>query len=298
MKSQAPFGALLTAMVTPFTNEGKLDLETAAQLAEELVSNGVDGLVVCGTAGEATTLRTWEKTELIRVAKRTVGDHAKVIAGTGTNDTAQSVMIAERAAEAGADGQLVVTPYYSKPSQSGVIEHMTRIADAADLPVMLYDIPGRAGIALSNDSMKRLADHPRIVAVKDAKADLASTTVVLQETNLAVYSGDDALTLPWLAAGAAGLVSVSANVAPGPFKELIQAVSAGDLTRARALNFQLAPLVRAVMSHVPPAVAAKVLLHRRGGLPSDAVRGPLSRPLHSELSCLETELHGTEWALN
>jgi 4-hydroxy-tetrahydrodipicolinate synthase len=293
-----PFGSLLTAMVTPFTAAGEVDLDAAAELAAGLVDGGSDGLVVCGTAGEAATLEDQEKEDLIRAVKETVGNQVSVVAGTGTNCTARSVIMAGRAARAGADGQLLVTPYYSKPSQAGVMEHFTRIAGACDLPVMLYDIPGRAGIAISTDTMKRLAENARIVALKDAKADFSATTVVLAETDLAVYAGDDALALPWLTAGAAGLVSVSAHVAPGAFRQLVDAVHCGDLALARRLHFELAPLVRAVMDHIPAAAAAKHILHRQQRLPGGFVRSPLTEPTGSEAGNLAAELAGTAWALN
>lgn len=293
-----PFGSLLAAMVTPFTAAGEVDLDAAAELAARLVDGGSDGLVVCGTAGEASTLEDQEKEDLVRVVKETVGNRASVVAGTGTNNTAHSISMARRAARAGADGQLVVTPYYSKPTQAGVMEHFTRIAGASELPMMLYDIPARAGIAISTDTMKRLAENARIVALKDAKANFSATTAVLAETDLAVYAGDDALALPWLTAGAAGLVSVSAHVAPGTFRQLINAVHCGNLALARQLHFELAPLVRAVMDHVPAAAAAKHILHRQLKLSGAYVRSPLTAPTGGEADNLATELAGTAWALN
>jgi 4-hydroxy-tetrahydrodipicolinate synthase len=285
-------------MITPFTAAGEVDLDTAAELAARLVDAGTDGLVVCGTAGEASTLEDQEKEDLVRAVKEAVGDKASVVAGTGTNDTARSISMARRAAKAGADGQLVVTPYYSKPTQAGVMEHFTRIAEATELPVMLYDIPGRAGIAISTDTMKRLAENARIVALKDAKADFSATTVILSETDLAVYAGDDALALPWLAAGAAGLVSVTAHAAPDVFRQLVDAVQGGDLALARRLHFELAPLVRAVMGHIPAATAAKHILHLQRKLPSAVARSPLTAPTGSEATTLAVELAGTAWALS
>jgi 4-hydroxy-tetrahydrodipicolinate synthase len=292
------FGSLLTAMVTPFTPDGQVDFRSAEKLAAQLLDGGSDGLVVCGTAGEASTLDDREKEDLIRVVKETAGDLATVIAGTGTNDTARSIEMAKRAARAGADGQLVVTPYYSKPTQTGVLDHFTRIAAATELPVMLYDIPGRAGIAITTDTIKRLSENPHIVALKDAKANFSATTVVLADTNLAVYAGDDALALPWVTAGSAGLVSVSANVAPSTFRQLIDAVHAGNLPRARELHFELAPLVRAVMDHIPAAASAKHILERHQRLPGAAVRAPLTRPTRNESEKLAAELSGTAWALS
>jgi 4-hydroxy-tetrahydrodipicolinate synthase len=285
-------------MVTPFTPDGLVDLPAASELAALLVDGGNDGLVVCGTAGEASTLDEREKEDLIRAVKETVGDRASVVAGTGTNDTARTIDMAKRAAKAGADGQLVVTPYYNKPTPTGVFEHFTSVAAATELPVMLYDIPGRTGTAISTDTMKRLAENVNIVALKDAKADFSATTVILAETGLAVYAGDDALALPWLTAGAAGLVSVSAHVAPGSFRHLVDAVQDGNLLRARQIHFELAPLVRAVMNHIPAAAAAKHILHHRQILHSASVRAPLALPTSHEAKDVAAELRGTRWNLS
>ncbi|MEV7603977.1 4-hydroxy-tetrahydrodipicolinate synthase [Paenarthrobacter sp. NPDC089322] len=285
-----PFGTLLTAMVTPFTAEGHVDFAAAGELAVYLAGRGSDGLVVCGTAGESSSLGCDEKEQLIREVRHAVGGRAKIVAGTGTNDTMRSVAMARRAARAGADGQLVVTPYYNKPTQGGLVKHFTDIAASSELPVMLYDNPGRTGLAITTSTLLRLAENPSIVAIKDAKADFAATTVVLAETDLAVYSGDDALALPWLAAGAAGLVSVSANVAPDLFRRLVDAVRAGDLPLARQLHFVLAPLARAVMNHIPPAAAAKYLMAEQRVLESPAVRAPLMTPTPDEAAAIRGEL--------
>ncbi|KRE65567.1 4-hydroxy-tetrahydrodipicolinate synthase [Arthrobacter sp. Soil761] len=285
-------------MVTPFTAEGKVDLPTAAELAAHLVSKGNDGLVVGGTAGEASTMDEREKEELIRVVKETVGDTASVIAGTGTNDTARSITMSQRAAKAGADGQLVVTPYFNKPTQSGLFEHFSSIAAATELPMMLYDIPGRTGTAISTDTMRQLAENPRIVALKDAKADFTATTIIMAQTNLAVYAGDDALALPWLTAGAAGLVSVTAHAAPELFRELINAVDHGNLPQARQTHFALAPLVRAVMGHIPGAASAKHILHHQKILPRATVRAPLTPPNSREAANIAAELEETPWDLS
>ncbi|MFJ5957276.1 4-hydroxy-tetrahydrodipicolinate synthase [Paenarthrobacter sp. NPDC092416] len=293
----SPFGSLLTAMVTPFTPDGKVDLDRAASLAEYLIGEGNDGVVVCGTAGEASTLGDQEKEDLVRVVKETLGERALVIAGTGTNDTSRSIEMAKRAAKAGADGQLVVTPYYNKPTQAGVFDHFTRIAAATNMPVMLYDIPGRAGIAISGETFERLADNPQIVAVKDAKADFSSMMEILRKTRLAVYAGDDALAFPWLSAGAAGVVSVSANAAPRHFRQMVDALRTGAWLHARKINVELTPLIRAVMDHVPAAVSAKLLLNRQGRLPCNVVRSPLSQPLPTEIAGITTELLDTQWAL-
>ncbi len=199
--SGRPFGRVLTAMVTPFDAEGGLDLDRAEKLATHLVDLGNDGLVVNGTTGESPTTTDAEKAELVRAVVGAVGDRATVVAGASTYDTAHSVHLARAAEKAGADGLLLVTPYYSRPPQSGLILHFTAIADATDLPVMLYDIPPRSVIPIEIETIQRLAQHPRIVAVKDARNDLRIGTEVLATTTLAYYSGDDPVNLPWLSVG-------------------------------------------------------------------------------------------------
>src|SRR4051812_3828190 len=195
----APFGRMLTAMVTPMTADGAVDLDGAARLATYLVDHQRnDGLVVSGTTGESPTTTDAEDERLLRTVIDAVGDRAVVIAGVGTNNTVHTLKLAAQAERAGADGLLVVTPYYNKPPQDGLVRHFTTVADANDLPVMLYDIPGRTGTAIATDTLLRLAEHPRIVAVKDAKADLFATSKVMAQTDLVFYSGDDTLNLAWL----------------------------------------------------------------------------------------------------
>lgn len=284
------FGTLVTAMVTPFTTDGGVDYKKSAELASKLVDDGCDGLVISGTTGETSTLEDDEKETLFRVVVEAVGGRAKVIAGTGTNHTSHSIEMARRAAKAGVDGQLLVTPYYNKPSQAGIQAHMEAIADAAELPVMIYDIPGRAGVPITAETMIRLADHPRIVALKDAKADFASTTRVMANTDLDVYAGDDGLTLPWMAAGAVGLVSVTAHVATRQFRAMINAAHAGDFATARTIHFELDPVVRAVMTHIQGAVAAKQVLKWQGVLPNSVVRLPLVEPGEAETEIIREDL--------
>ncbi|KNC19176.1 dihydrodipicolinate synthase [Arthrobacter sp. RIT-PI-e] len=285
-----PFGTLVAALVTPFTPDGAVDLEATAHLATKLVDDGCDGLVVSGTTGETSTLEDSEKEDLFRVVAETVGDRARVIAGTGTNHTSHSVEMARRAERAGAHAQLVVTPYYNKPSQAGVVAHFEAVAAATELPIMVYDIPGRAGIPIATDTMLRLAEHPRILALKDAKADFAAVTRVLAATDLDVYSGDDGLTLPWMAAGAVGVVSVSVHVATKAFRALVDAAAAGNLEEARRIHFQLDPVVRALMTHLQGAVSAKQVLHLQGVLPSPTVRLPLVEPDEQELAPVLADL--------
>ena len=284
------FGTLLTAMVTPFTEDGKVDYQQAAELAVKLVDDGCDGLVVTGTTGETSTLTDEENVGMFRAVKEAVGGRAAIIAGTGTNDTAHSVHLSRQAAEVGVDGLLIVTPYYNKPSQAGVRAHFETIASATDVPVMLYDIPGRSSIQIAPETMIRLAGHPNIVAVKDAKADFAAATRVMAETDLLFYSGDDGLTLQWMALGAVGLVGVTTHVATRRFRELIDAVNANDLGTARKINFELEPVVRATMTRVQGAVAAKQILKWQGVLPNSVVRLPLVEPDEAEIAIIREDL--------
>ncbi|WP_104179925.1 4-hydroxy-tetrahydrodipicolinate synthase [Arthrobacter sp. B0490] len=292
-----PFGSLVTAMVTPFTADGAVDFDATAALAARLVDDGCDGLVVSGTTGETSTLEDSEKEDLYRVVAETVGDRARVIAGTGTNHTSHSVEMARRAERAGAHAQLVVTPYYNKPTQSGVVAHFEAVAAASDLPIMIYDIPGRSGIPITTETMLRLAENPKIGALKDAKADFGAVTRVLAATDLDVYSGDDGLTLPWMAAGAVGVVSVTAHVATAAFRALVDAASAGDFTEARRVHFALDPVIRAVMTHIPGAVSAKHILHLQGVLQNAVVRLPLVAPDRHELEPVLADLAEAGWDL-
>ena len=292
-----PFGSLVAAMVTPFTDDGGVDFDATAALAAKLVDDGCDGLVVSGTTGETSTLEDSEKEDLYRVVVETVGDRARVIAGTGTNHTSHSVEMARRAERAGAHAQLVVTPYYNKPTQSGVLAHFTAVSEASDLPIMIYDIPGRSAIPITTETMLRLAENPKIGALKDAKADFAAVTRVLAATDLDVYAGDDGLTLPWMAAGAVGVVSVSAQVATVAFRALVDAAAAGDLDEARRIHFDLDPVVRAVMTHLPGAVSAKQILRLQGVLTNAVVRLPLVEPDEGELEPVLADLAEAGWGI-
>lgn len=292
-----PFGTLVTAMVTPFTDEGEVDYKATAELANKLVDDGCDGLVVTGTTGETSTLTDDENLGMFKAVREAVGGRAKVIAGSTTNDTRHSVELSRQAADLGVDGLLVTAPYYNKPSQAGVQAHVEAIANATDLPVMVYDIPGRAGIRIETETLIRLADHPRIVALKDAKADYQATTRVLANTDLHVYSGDDGLTLPLMAAGAVGVVSVTAHVATGQYRALVDAMLAGDLFTARRLHFELDPVQRAVMSHIQGAVAVKQVLKWQGVLPNSVVRLPLVEPSDAEIALIRADLEEAGWNL-
>lgn len=295
--STYPFGTVLTAMVTPFTTDGEVDYDAAAKLANKLVDDGCDGLVVTGTTGETSTLTDEENIGMFRAVVEAVGDRAKVLAGSTTNDTRHSINLSREAAKTGVDGILVTAPYYNKPSQAGIVAHTQAIANAVDLPIMMYDIPGRAGIAIAAETLIRLADIPQVIALKDAKADYQSTTTVLANTDLHVYSGDDGLTLPLMAAGAVGVVSVSAHVAAAQYRKLVDAMLAGDLATARATHFELDPIQRAVMGHIQGAVAAKHILHWQGVLPTNTVRLPLFAPSDAELDAIRSDLREGGWDL-
>lgn len=242
----ARLGTVLTAMVTPFRADGSLDTATAAQLANHLVDAGCDGLVVSGTTGESPTTTDDEKLELLRVVLEAVGDRARIIAGAGTYDTAHSIKLAKACAAQGAHGLLVVTPYYSKPPQSGLVAHFSAVADATELPVVLYDIPPRSVVPIDGATIRTLASHPNIVGIKDAKADLHGGGQIIAETGLAYYSGDDTLNLPWLAMGATGFISVIAHVAAAQLRELLSAFASGDIATARKINVTIAPLCNAM----------------------------------------------------
>jgi len=240
--ASARLGTVLTAMATPFTPDGSLDTDAAARLATRLVDSGCDGLVISGTTGESPTTTDAEKSLLLRAVVEAVGDRARIIAGVGTYDTAHTVHLAKAAAADGAHGLLVVTPYYSRPPQSGLVAHFTAVADATDLPVILYDIPPRSVVPISWDTMRTVAQHPNIVAVKDAKADLPGAAQIMAETGLAYYSGDDALNLPWLAMGAVGFVSVWGHLAASQLREMLNAFNSGDIATARKIAVTLGPL--------------------------------------------------------
>lgn len=280
-----PFGRIITAMVTPMRPDGSVDEGGLRAVVEHLLANGHDGIVINGTTGEASTLTDDESIEAVRVAKEVAGDRAAITAGIGSNDTAHSIEMAERAREADADGLLVVTPYYNKPTQAGLLAHFRAIADATDLPVMIYDIPHRTGTAIATETLIALADHPRVVAVKDAKGDLWASTKVMAATDLLWFSGDDVLTFPHLAQGAVGCVSVVGHVAGKEYAAMIEAVDAGDLARAREIHQRLIPVTDALMSTSQGAIMVKAALKELGVIDSAFVRLPLveSPPEHLEV---------------
>lgn len=283
-----PFGRVLTAMVTPFDAEGALDVDAGVRLAVHLVEQGCDGLVLAGTTGEAPTTSPVEKTTLLRAVLDAVGPRVTVVAGAGTNDTASSVVQAREAADAGAHGLLVVTPYYSRPSQAGLLAHFRAVADATDLPVMLYDIPPRSVVPIEPATLRRLGEHPRVLAVKDAKGDLAMAAPLIAETGLAWYSGDDPMNLPWLSVGAVGVVSVVGHLAAGALLRMIDAFEAGDVATAAAINLEVLSLCAAMapLGGVAFSKAALGLVGRGVGEP----RLPVVAPDAGQLAALRSVL--------
>ena len=285
----APFGRMLTAMVTPMDGNGAVDYDAAAQLADFLVSDmRNDGLVISGTTGESPTTSDAEKTRLLAAVLEAVGDRATVIAGVGTNDTAHSCELARAAEEAGAHGLLVVTPYYNKPPQSGLVAHFKQVADVTGLPNMLYDIPGRTGTPIAVETLLQLAEHPRIIAVKDAKADFGAASIVMQSSPLVFYSGDDMVNLPWLSLGAAGFVSVCGHVVGDRLHEMIDAYLAGRVADALAIHRELLPVYTGLFRSqgVIMTKAALGLMGRPGG----PVRLPLTDATDAQIDRLRTDL--------
>ncbi len=283
-----PFGQVLTAMVSPFDASGKLDLDAAQRLASHLVDLGNDGIVLNGTTGESPTTTDNEKSELVRAVVDAIGDRATVVASVGTYDTAHSVHLARDAEQAGAHGLLVVTPYYSRPPQAGLLAHFTAIADASGLPNMLYDIPPRSVVPIEIDTLRRLAEHPRIQAVKDAKGDLLAGSEVIASTDLAYYSGDDALNLPWLAVGGVGFVSVIGHVVAGRLRRMLDTYENGDVSTARTVHRGLLPVLRA-QGRVGGVIFVKAALRLRGHEAGDP-RLPLPPATPEQVAAIATDL--------
>jgi 4-hydroxy-tetrahydrodipicolinate synthase len=289
-RPEPPFGRLLTAMVTPMSSDGAVDFEGAARLAHYLVTAmRNDGIVVSGTTGESPTTSDEEKARLIRTVKEAVGDRAHVVAGVGTNDTAHSCHLARQAEEAGADGLLVVTPYYNKPPQSGLVAHFSAVADATGLPNLLYDIPGRTGIPIKTETLIQLAQHEKIVGVKDAKADFAAASTVMLATDLVFYSGDDIVNLPWLSLGAVGFISVVAHVVGDRLHEMIDAYLAGDVAGALRRHRELMPVYTGIMTRTQGVIATKAALALLGQ-PGGPVRPPLVDATPAEIEQFRADL--------
>jgi len=288
MSITPPFGRLLTAMITPFKDDLSIDWAGVEKLAKHLVSTGHDGIVVNGTTGEAPTTSDDEKIEIIKVVRKAVDGKAKVVAGAGNNETSHSVEQAEMAANAGADGLLVVTPYYNKPPQAGIEAHFRAMADATKVPVMLYDIPGRTGVAIEPDTIVKLASHPNIVALKDAKGDVASTSWVIKRCGIPVYSGDDILNLPLLSVGAVGFVSVCGHTVGADLRAMLDSWFSGDSAKALEIHQKLLPVYTGTF-RTQGAILTKAALNMMG-LPGGKVRLPLVDATESQISQLREDL--------
>ncbi|WP_405499806.1 4-hydroxy-tetrahydrodipicolinate synthase [Streptomyces niveus] len=285
---QTPFGRVLTAMVTPFTADGALDLDGAQRLASHLVDSGNDGLIINGTTGESPTTSDAEKDQLVRAVLEAVGHRAHVVAGIGTNDTRHSIELARTAERTGAHGLLAVTPYYNKPPQEGLFQHFTAIADATGLPVMLYDIPGRSGVPIDTETLIRLAQHPRIVANKDAKGDLGRASWVIAQSGLPWYSGDDMLNLPLLAVGAIGFVSVVGHVVTPELRAMLDAHVTGDVQKATEIHQKLLPVFTG-MFRTQGVITTKAALTLQK-LPAGPLRLPLVELTEHETAQLKIDL--------
>ena len=298
------FGSVGVAMVTPFFEDGSLDVDSAVALANKLVDDGCDLILLSGTTGESPTTHQPEKDDLTReVVASLKGRGAKVMAGAGSNDTAHAVRIARGAQANGADALLVLPPYYNRPSQEGVYQHILAVTEASDLPVMLYDIPGRTGVKLDTATLLRLAEHPRIVGVKDATGDVASGFIKMERTGLEYYSGDDSLNFAWLAHGASGVISVAGHVIGSGLRALVTEIDAGDLPAARAeagpssspslkrgSTRAIAAATAEIMGGGQGAVMAKEALKLLGAIPSATLRLPLVGASTSQIAELAAVL--------
>jgi len=296
MSPVRPFGRVLTAMVTPFTADGTLDVGGAQRLATHLIDDGgCDGLVLSGTTGESPTTSDEEKQRLLTAVLEAVGDRATVLAGVGTNDTAHTAHLARQAARVGAHGLLVVTPYYSRPPQEGLVQHFQTVADATDLPVMLYDIPVRTGVPLEVETLVRLAAHPRIVAVKDAKGDLGALSWTMARTDLAYYCGEDMLNLPMISVGAVGVVSVVGHVVGTRLREMLDAYDKGDTGHAATVHSGLLPVYTGTF-RTQGVILTKATLALLG-LPGGPVRAPLVDAIEAQIARLQEDLRagGVSW---
>lgn len=284
------FGSVGVAMITPFTPEGEIDVPAAQSLAVSLVDDGADLILLAGTTGEAPTTHLPEKQTLLREVKDALAGRAMLIAGAGSNDTAHAVRIGVGSQDAGAEGLLINAPYYNRPSQEGVYQHIMAVVEATDLPVMIYDIPGRTGVRITDDTLARLAEHPRVLAVKDATGDVEQGFRRMEVTGLEYYSGDDGLNFAWLAHGASGVISVVAHADAHSWREMITEVDEGDLAGARAVAQRMRPLVGAIMGGGQGAVMAKEALLLQGRIPSAALRLPLVRASAEEVAALREAL--------
>ena len=288
MRTPAPFGRLITAMITPFAKDGSIDWDGVATLATHLADHGHDAIAVNGTTGEAPTTKSSEKLEIIKVVKSTVGSRVKVLSGAGDNETSYTVEQAKRSADAGADGLLIVTPYYNKPPQAGIEAHFKAVASATDLPIMMYDIPGRTGVEIESDTIVRLFELPNIVALKDAKGNLAATSDVIARCGIPVYSGDDILNLPFLSIGAVGFVSVCGHTVGSELKEMLDAWFAGDTARALEIHQKLIPVFKGTFK-TQGAILTKAAMNLMG-LPGGTTRLPLVDATPAQIATLRDDL--------
>ena len=289
MSTQAPFGRLLTAMVTPFNEDGSIDWAGVEKLAQHLVETGHDGIAVNGTTGEAPTTKSSEKLEIIKVVKKVVGSKIHVLSGAGDNETAYTVEQAKRSQDAGADGLLVVTPYYNKPPQAGIEAHFRAVAAATDLPIMMYDIPGRTGVEIESDTIVKLFESvDNIVALKDAKGNIAATSWVIKRTGIPVYSGDDILNLPFLSVGAVGFVSVCGHTVGLQLKAMLDAWFAGDSAKALEIHQQLLPVFTGTF-RTQGAILTKAAM-KLMGLPGGTTRLPLVDATEAQIEQLRKDL--------
>jgi len=286
---KSPFGVMLTAMITPFAPDGSQDLDGAQKLATHLVDTlGHDGLVINGTTGEASTKSDAEDLSLLLAVVEAVGDRATIIAGVGTNDTAHSISSAKAAVKAGVHALMAAAPYYNRPPQQGIFEHFWAIADNTDLPLMTYDIPRRTGVAIDTETLVRLAEHPRIIANKDAKGDLEASQWVMARTDLAWYSGEDSLNLALLALGAGGMVSVVGHLVGDRLAKMADVFWSGDVEAARGINASLLPVYTGIF-RTQGVILTKAALNLQG-LPSGPVRLPLVNATPSEIEQLKIDL--------
>ena len=288
MTTPAPFGRLITAMITPFAKDGSIDWDGVATLANHLADHGHDAIAVNGTTGEAPTTKSSEKLEIIKVVKSTVGSRVKVLSGAGDNETSYTVEQAKRSAEAGADGLLIVTPYYNKPPQAGIEAHFKAVAGATDLPIMMYDIPGRTGVEIESETIVRLFELPNIVALKDAKGNLAATSDVIARCGIPVYSGDDILNLPFLSIGAVGFVSVCGHTVGNELKAMLDAWFAGDTARALEIHQKLIPVFKGTFK-TQGAILTKAAMTLMG-LPGGTTRLPLVDATPAQIATLREDL--------
>ena len=288
MQITPPFGRLITAMVTPFKKSGEIDWAGLEKIAAHLIATGHDGIAVNGTTGEAPTTSDDEKDQIIKAVRGIVGANVKIIAGAGNNETSHSVEQAKRAAKAGADALLVVTPYYNKPPQAGIAAHFTAMADATDLPVMMYDIPGRTGVEIESDTIVKLAEHKNIAALKDAKGNPAATSWVIKRSGIPVYSGDDILNLPLLSVGAVGFVSVCGHTVGADLKAMLNSWFANDWAGALEIHQKLLPVFTGTF-RTQGAILTKAALNLMG-LPGGFTRLPLVDATDAQIAQLKLDL--------